>query len=830
MPFAVLPTENSKVLYRGLCNPSGKRIIQPAPNREGYDLGMDAQRYQRLKQLLLQAMELDPSKHADFARRNCDDEAMREQLLRMLDHHIDDDFLGGNAVLIDEQQHAESLVGQVIGRIRIRRLLARGGMGEVFEGIDELLEREVAVKLIRQQWQLSDQRRAAFLAEARALSMLQHPNICQVYDYFAEGDRDVLVLELIRGPTLREYLDEHPTLSYRTRLDIALQIAKALVCAHEQGIAHRDLKPENVMLTQDGTVKVLDFGLARSLPNETAFATSEQATTTVSGQTTAGGTPGYIAPEQARGEPATTASDLWSFGLLLVELQTGEKPNPAVEPYARLNHVPKSLPRADRRLLTALLEPDPHRRPRAHELLQGLRSIRQRRRRRLSYAALAALLLLAIGTGTRYTLDLQHERNLAVAARTDADAARLQAENLAVFMLEDLYNGLLGVGRLDLLEPVADQAVAYFQPDPSSADGNRQRLRPESGLALMRASQVLDYQGRLDESIEVARRAVRLLDRLVSAPNADPKTRVEARYRLAQSLATLSLTLGGAARFEEAIEHAQRAVDLSSSQVPAAHLQPADASSEAPVSSEDLWQNYLNAYFTLGDAQMRAGHTEASIETLDAGVERARNAVVTYPALDKSLADLVWVRCLAFQDQTPVDGLVEACEQSLLLDRRAAELAPDDSRAAYHLSNSLWLMSEALRKSDRPADALATADEGVSIARGLVRRDPEQPRNDNLLAVNLLSRARTRDQLGQPVAMRTDLEEVRSITERIVVGSEDHMIMHNHVTVLALLDRIEEARPWARQLLDAGWQRPEFLQLCAQHALVENCAAPVDGP
>ncbi|MCB1587610.1 MAG: serine/threonine protein kinase, partial [Xanthomonadales bacterium] len=138
-------------------------------------------------------------------------------------------------------------------------MIARGGMGEVYAGTDELLQRPVAVKLMKAALRMSAVRRSAFLAEAQVLSALRHRNICQVYDFFEDRAQDVLVLELIEGETLRSVLQRGPA---PQPIAIALQVADALVAAHERGVAHRDLKPENVMLTPAGQVKVLDFGLA----------------------------------------------------------------------------------------------------------------------------------------------------------------------------------------------------------------------------------------------------------------------------------------------------------------------------------------------------------------------------------------------------------------------------------------------------------------------------------------------------------------------------------------------------------------------------------------
>lgn len=151
-------------------------------------------------------------------------------------------------------------VGQKIGRIRIQALIGQGGMGSVYQGFDETLGRQVALKSIRST-ELSAERKARFLREARVLSRLDHPSICQIFDYLQDDEGDYLVLELIRGRTLGAAIDVG--LDHGARVAIALEIGRVLVAAHAAGVIHRDLKPSNVMLSDDRRVKVLDFGLAR---------------------------------------------------------------------------------------------------------------------------------------------------------------------------------------------------------------------------------------------------------------------------------------------------------------------------------------------------------------------------------------------------------------------------------------------------------------------------------------------------------------------------------------------------------------------------------------
>lgn len=148
-----------------------------------------------------------------------------------------------------------SLLGTIVGRIRIVETLGTGGMGEVYAGFDEKLDRRVALKALREEFRLNEDTKGRFLREARTLSHLQHPNICLIYDYIETEETDFLVLELIEGQTLTHALRKG--IPERQKLDIAQQLAAVLIAAHGEGIVHRDLKPGNVMLTPEGQVKAL---------------------------------------------------------------------------------------------------------------------------------------------------------------------------------------------------------------------------------------------------------------------------------------------------------------------------------------------------------------------------------------------------------------------------------------------------------------------------------------------------------------------------------------------------------------------------------------------
>ncbi|HEX2455773.1 MAG TPA: protein kinase [Vicinamibacterales bacterium] len=231
--------------------------------------------------------------------------------------------------LTEDQDDSAIAAGTFLGPYRVEGKLGEGGMGEVYRARDTRLKRDVAVKVLPTTFARDIDRRARFRREAELLATLNHPHIAAVYGFEETADLTALVLELVEGPTLADRLTEG-VVPLGEALPIARQIAEALEAAHEKGIIHRDLKPANIKLRPDGTVKVLDFGLAKSLePLEVPSVLSEAPTALSPAATLAGvilGTPAYMSPEQARGKAVDKRSDIWAFGCVLYETLTGKKP------------------------------------------------------------------------------------------------------------------------------------------------------------------------------------------------------------------------------------------------------------------------------------------------------------------------------------------------------------------------------------------------------------------------------------------------------------------------------------------------------------------------
>src|SRR5262245_53519145 len=287
-------------------------------------------RWIRVDQLLQSTLEREPAQRAAFLREACagDESLVREVESLLRSDEEAGDFLERSTIEVAVEKPVERaglLVGRRIGPYELSSLLGSGGMGEVYRAIDTRLKRFIAIKFLSAVSSLDEKRLQYFEREARLASALNHPNIVTIYDIGASEFGPYIAMELVEGKTLRATL-AGGLLPLKQVLQVGAQVADGLAKAHAAGIFHRDLKPENLMITADGLVKILDFGLAKlvrpAIPDEGSQAALDTQ------ETEPGvilGTVGYMSPEQARGLPADSRSDQFSFGAILYEMATGKR-------------------------------------------------------------------------------------------------------------------------------------------------------------------------------------------------------------------------------------------------------------------------------------------------------------------------------------------------------------------------------------------------------------------------------------------------------------------------------------------------------------------------
>lgn len=388
-------------------------------------------------------------------------------------------------------------VGQRLGHYRITSEIGAGGMGVVYRAHDEQLDRDVALKVLPAGTLADEAARKQFHSEALALAKLNHPNIETVFEFGTQDRMDFLAMELMAGSSLREKLREGP-LSEKEIIRLGTQLAQGLVAAHEQGIVHRDLKPGNLMITADGRLKILDFGLAKLV--RPGPATDLTLDSTIDSSTVSGTLP-YMSPEQLRGQAVDARSDIYAAGAVLYEMAAGQRPFPQTQSAeligAILHNAPEPPSKHNRnatpgleRVIEKALEKEPSRRYQtARELsvaLEGLTTVPKRVFPK-SYAtvvlAIALVIGLAFGLNLRRIRDRVIKRPATESPRGSAPAIRMR-RSVAVLGFKNvsgranaawLSTGLsemltteLGAG--EQLRTVAEENVSRAKLDLSLAD------------------------------------------------------------------------------------------------------------------------------------------------------------------------------------------------------------------------------------------------------------------------------------------------------------------------------------------------------------------------
>lgn len=444
-------------------------------------------------------------------------------------------------------------------RIHPVSMIGEGPHGEVFVGMDEVLRRRVVVKRIAA-GSLSHERRTQLIMEAQALCRLDHPNLLRIYNYNEEDGDDVFTFEFAAGTTLSEALEER--IEFAKKVEIATAVASALAAAHRNGIVHGALSPDSVLLAENGEIKLTDFA----------------STSTVAA--------GRVRAEGAAGD-ATPSADMYAFGLLLREM-FGEGD------------------RDVRALIASLLREAPSERATASVTLTRLQRLASRRGRRIRIAGVAVVVGFFVLGGVKYTVDLQRERSEAVAARAEAEARRVRANELVGFMIQDIRPKLGYAGRLDIMDATSEKVLAYFasmRPEQISAAEAIMNLQALDQIAHARLA-----RGNYAGARTILGQAITLADATLQRH----PDNVELRFVSATAHALLSTALEKEGDLDGAIAQARLFADLSAQLV------------RRYPDNPDYLRNEASGHSILGMLHDRREEMDASLRELELAVAGKR--------------------------------------------------------------------------------------------------------------------------------------------------------------------------------------------------------------
>lgn len=637
------------------------------------------------------------------------------------------------------------LLGTKVGNIRIAQVIGQGAMGTVYAGHDEKLDRKVALKVMRKDRPGYARNRARFLREARILSRLDHPNICGIHDFIEHEDNDFLVLELVAGQQLHRALKRG--LDRAGKLSLVQQLVDALVTAHLEGVVHRDLKPDNILVEEDGSLKVLDFGLGRFLDEELKSTVNlgfdddgdpvsldqELSTREASDlETRLGrimGTPGYMSPEQARGEPVTTASDMYSLGLICQEILTERPPlDTGLDRVSLLRKSARgeSLPFTDRdphleSLVNRLKNPAHAARPSAldtrEKLLWILDKPKRRTRRRLRLAA-AAIFTVFLAIITVQTLRVGAEAN-----RASREASRANREAQVAQKVSDFL-----VNLFEVSDPGETRGSTVTARE--LLDRGAEKIRDELEDQPLLQARLLDTIGGVYYSLGLFEEGVDLLNDAITIWRSESG---EEGLELAQSLSKLGTMHWQVGDYATARQHHEQALFVREKILGPEHHDFASS-----------LQNLGNIFMTIGDFTNALSYHEKAREI------REKVLSPTHPHLANSFNSIGAIHFL----QGEYDQALVNWTRSLQI---REEVLPEDHPHTIQTMNNLALVYSAQGEIEKAKQLLERVVASQERVLGLAHPD---------LAAGV-------NNLGEQHYYLGDYEQAQALFERAVAIQED---------------------------------------------------------
>ncbi len=452
--------------------------------------------------IIKQALLLDTAERTLFIENIADQEIKKQVEFILSDETAVTQFLLKTGIGVTELGHSsfsDIETGTKINRITIEQLIGKGGMGSVYLGYDDKLKRQVAVKSIRPEFVTKESTQKRFIREAQILSQINHPAICQIYDYIETKLGDFLILEYIKGQHLWE-----TSLTFEEKIDALINLASALVVAHEQGIIHRDLKPDNILITESGEVKILDFGIAQSIDKKTDPIGSSDSQAIAKGALTQQGillgTIRYMSPEQANGDTIHTASDIYSLGIIAQELLSGKPAYQKFDTDELLSEVKKAnvlpandLPRGLLKLIRETTQVSPELRPTAQSVVKELTAIKnapklRKRKKRFMFMALALTAIVFAFFITQWKSFETKEVRLKIESEYQTEINRMAQSRELVYLLP-IHNIEPEEQQFDAL---AESIIQRIEQDPKLDLKQKQRLKGQVFLETGKYQEAVD--------------------------------------------------------------------------------------------------------------------------------------------------------------------------------------------------------------------------------------------------------------------------------------------------------------------------------------------------
>ncbi len=809
---------------------------------------MQAERWNQVKVLFAAALERDPADRERYLAQACEDASIRDEVASLLQAHEESNtFIAQPAIEeagLTPHGAPQAWIGRRLGAWRITGEIGHGGMSRVYKAVrdDAQYEKEAAVKLLRHGL-LSDSLLKRFKTERQILARLSHPNIAHLLDGgTTEDGAPYLVMEYIDGQPIDTYCDTH-RLSVEQRLDLFRTLCAAVHYVHQHLMVHGDLKGGNVLVTREGVVKLLDFGIAKLLnptvpQYENAPATSFVALT-----------PEYASPEQIRGEPVTTASDVYSLGVLLYRLLTGELPykvesgsswtlatqileqdpappsSTAEQGSSEYQAFARSLSGdLDNIVLKALKKAPAERYTSAEHLAEDLRRylrgfpvqarpdtttyrIRKFARRHRSAVAASALFLVSLIAGIVATSWLAY---VASEERARAERHFNEVRELSTVYMADVYDAVAKLpGGTAARKLLVENSRKYLDALETEAGDSPEILR-DLALAYERLAEVQgDYMGAsigdTQAAVDSYRRALDLRRALVErAPTSEGK-RV-----LLRSHVTLSEMLAGQSKTEEALNTAREGVRLAD-----------DLLSGQAISDEDRWQAraaYLNCGWQLG----MKGEIEEGLPLLLKAKSLAEQHAEEHPSDTRARRDLAVVLGrignVYFEGLDQPDNALTWYEQTSHILEPLAAANPLDAELQRASAFSLTTIGEIQNRLGRPKDALVNHQTALARIDKLRKSDPDDNFTPFAAVFMLNQLSDSQMQLGEHDAALRSLVEADSIlrtlpparaedlTElRMLPGLTYHRLAHVHaqlaqtqsVPTRVRNEHIRQSREWA---------------------------------